>query len=67
MKVFRMVYITEATVPFEEDGEKAELRYTLNPETYNEEMTITWDPQVENALYFPSTEDIFNMEEIILE
>jgi len=25
------LYITEATVPFEEEGEKAELRYTPNP------------------------------------
>ena len=61
------VYITEAVALECELWVAAELRYTPRLVQKNKETTERWDAQVENALYFPSADEIPHMQETILE
>ena len=59
------VYIMETTVPFLEEDETAELRYTPRPVTKNKQTTDRREPQVEKSLYLPPDDEILRMEKRI--
>ena len=71
MKGFSMgvttVYITEAVALECELWVAGELRYTPRLVQKNKETTERWEAQVENALYFPWTDEILHIQETIFE